>query len=108
VQSQQLPTESQVLEDEVLSEPETADQPTEEMSERHDQLFAKSFILQVYDALARHSSCGAWRICSTQRASEGGSPFAKRQLPGFGVMLHFWGMGDSMIRTVILMAFALT
>jgi hypothetical protein len=68
VQSQQLPTESQVLEDEVLPGTETADQPAEEMSERHDhgknfrgkiriQLFAKSFILQVYDVLARHRRC---------------------------------------------------
>src|SRR5580765_6225973 len=65
VQSQQLPTESQVLEDEVLLGTENADQPTEEMSERHDhsrnyigkvrsELCAKSFILQVYDVLARH------------------------------------------------------
>jgi hypothetical protein len=57
VQSQQLPTESQVLEDEVLPGTESADQPAEEMSERHNhgkncsgkiriQLFAKSFILQ--------------------------------------------------------------
>ena len=62
MQSQQLPTESQ---DEVLPGTESADQPTEEMSERHDhgknftgkiriELFAKSFILQVYDVLARH------------------------------------------------------
>jgi len=52
--------ESQVLEDEVLPELESADQPAEEMSERHDhgtnssgkiriQSFAKSFIQQVYD-----------------------------------------------------------
>jgi hypothetical protein len=65
VQSQQLPTESQVLEDEVFAGTENADQPTEEMSERHDhgkncsgkiriELCAKSFILQVYDVLARH------------------------------------------------------
>ena len=32
--------------------------------------------------------------------------FEKRQLPGFRVMLRFWGMSDSMIRAVILMAFA--
>src|SRR6476620_9016247 len=62
----QLPTESQVLEDEVLPGTENADQPTEEMSERHDhsrhylgkvriELCAKSVILQVYDVLARHS-----------------------------------------------------
>src|SRR6476660_3598256 len=36
VQSQQLPTESQVLEDEVLPGTESVYQPTEEMSERHD------------------------------------------------------------------------
>src|SRR5260370_20564346 len=35
VQSQQLPTESQVLEDEVLPGMESADQPAEEMPERH-------------------------------------------------------------------------
>jgi len=66
VQRQQLPTESQVLEDEVLPGMESADQPTEEMTERHDhsrnyigkvriELCAKSFILQVYDVLARHT-----------------------------------------------------
>jgi hypothetical protein len=66
VQSQQLPTESQVFEDEVLPGTESAHQPAEEMSERHDhgkdssgkiriQSLAKSFILQVYDVLARHS-----------------------------------------------------
>jgi hypothetical protein len=66
VQSQQLPTESQVLEDEVLPGTENADQPTEQMSKRHDhgkncsgkiriELCAKSFILQVYDVLARHT-----------------------------------------------------
>ena len=66
MQSQQLPTESQVLEDEVLPGTENADQPTEEMSERHDhsgnyfgrvriELCVKSFILQVYDVLARQS-----------------------------------------------------
>jgi len=64
VQSQQLPTESQVLDDEVLPGTESADQPAEEMSERHDhdknfsgkiriQSFTKSFILQVYDVLER-------------------------------------------------------
>jgi hypothetical protein len=67
VQSQQLPTESQVLEDEVLPGTENADQATEEMSERHDhsrnyigkvgiELCAKSFILQVYDVFARHTT----------------------------------------------------
>jgi hypothetical protein len=66
VQSQQLPTESQVLEDEVLPGMESADQPPEEMSERHNhgkncsgkiriQSFTKSFILQVYDVLAGHT-----------------------------------------------------
>ena len=67
MQSQQLPTESQVFEDEVLSGTENADQPAEEMSERHDhgknfsgkvriEPCAKSVILQVYDVLARHRS----------------------------------------------------
>ena len=66
MQSQQLPTESQVFEDEVLAGTESADHPTEEMSERRDhsqnligkvriELCAKSFILQVYDVLARHT-----------------------------------------------------
>src|SRR4029077_1595331 len=64
VRSQQLLMKSQVFKDEVLTGTESADQPAEEMSERRDhsrnhigkiriQLFAKSFILQVY-VLARH------------------------------------------------------
>jgi len=66
VQSQQLLMESQVLKDEVLMEAESAEQPAEQMSERHDhvknvtetsriQPCAKSFILPVYDVLARHN-----------------------------------------------------
>ncbi len=66
MQSQQLPTESQVFEDEVLAGTESADYQAEEMPERHDhgknfsgkdriKLCAKSFISQVYDLLARHS-----------------------------------------------------
>jgi hypothetical protein len=66
VQSQQLLTETQVFEDEILPRTESADHPTEEMSERHDhgknligtvriELLAKSWILRVYDVLARHS-----------------------------------------------------
>src|ERR1700682_2236829 len=65
VQSQQLPTESQVFEDEVRPTTERTDQPAEEMPERHDHgknfsgkdrinLCAKSLISQVYDLLARH------------------------------------------------------
>ena len=65
VQSQQLPTESQVFEDEVRPATERTDQPAEEMPERHDhgknfsgkdriKLCAKSLISQVYDLLARH------------------------------------------------------
>src|SRR6516162_10595260 len=65
VQSQQLLMESQVLKDEILMGAESAKQPAEQMSKRHDhvknvtetsriQLCAKSFILQVYDVLARH------------------------------------------------------
>jgi hypothetical protein len=75
VQRQQLPTESQVLESEVLPGTENADQPTEEMSKRHDhgkncsgkvriELCAKSFILQVYDVLARHSIAAETKIVS--------------------------------------------
>jgi len=66
VQSQQLLMESQVLKDEVLMGAESAGQPAEQMSERDDhvknltetsriQLCAKSFILQMYDVLARHN-----------------------------------------------------
>ena len=58
MQSEQLPTESQVFEDEVLAGAERADDPPEEMPEQHNhgkniigtiriQLCAKSFILQV-------------------------------------------------------------
>jgi hypothetical protein len=65
VQSHQLPTESQVFKDKVLAGTESADQPAEEISERHDhgnnltgkfriKAFAKSFILQLYDVLARY------------------------------------------------------
>ena len=65
MQSQQLPTESQVFEDEVLAGTASAGHSAEEMSERHDhnknligtiriQLFSRSFILPVYDVLARH------------------------------------------------------
>ena len=65
VQSGQLPTESQAFKDEVLAGAKRADDPPEEMPERHNhgknnigtiriQLCAKSFILQVYDLLARH------------------------------------------------------
>ena len=65
VQSQQLLTQSQVFEDEVLSGPESADHPPEEMPERQEhgknligtvriELFAKSYILRAYDVLARH------------------------------------------------------
>src|ERR1700693_3152183 len=66
VQSQQLPTESQVFEDEVRPTTERTDHPAEDMQERHDhgknfsgkdriKLCAKSLISQVYDHLARHS-----------------------------------------------------
>src|SRR6266436_4998676 len=78
VQSQQLPTESQVFEDEVLPATESADHPPEEMSERRDhsknfsgkariELCAKSFILCVYDVLARHRS---WRLARSGSVSE--------------------------------------
>jgi hypothetical protein len=74
VQSQQLLMKSQVFEDEVLTEAESADHATEEMLERRDhsrnhigkvriELCAKSFILQVYDVLAKHKCSGALSIC---------------------------------------------
>ena len=67
VQCQQLPTESQVFEDEVRPATERTDQPAEEMPERHDhgknsrgkdriKLYAKSLISKVYDLLGRHTS----------------------------------------------------
>src|SRR5437660_1501307 len=54
------------VEDEILAGTASAEHPTEEMPERHDhsknligtiriQLFANSFILQVYDVLARRN-----------------------------------------------------
>jgi hypothetical protein len=57
--------ESQIFKDEVLAGAESTDRPAEEMSERCDhsrnhigkvriEVCAKSFILQVYDVLARH------------------------------------------------------
>ena len=63
----QLPTESQVFEDEVLAGAKRADNPPEEMPERNNhgkniigtiefRFCAKSFILQMYDDLARHSA----------------------------------------------------
>ena len=66
VQSQQLPTESQVFEDEVRPATERTDQAAEEMPERHDhgknfsgkdriKLCGKSLISQVHDLLARHT-----------------------------------------------------
>ena len=66
MQSQQLLMESQIFKDEVLAGAESTDHPTEDMSERRDhsknlsgkvriELFAASFILQMYTVLARHS-----------------------------------------------------
>jgi hypothetical protein len=77
VQSQQLLMESQVLKDELLVGAESAEQPAEQMSERHDhvknlteasriQLCAKSFILQVYDVLARHRNNSGTRVVVIQ------------------------------------------
>ena len=66
MQSEQLSTESQVFEDEVVAGAKRADDPPEEMPERHNhskniigtiriQFCAKSFILRMYDVLARHN-----------------------------------------------------
>ncbi len=65
MQREQLLTESQVFEQKFFPGTESADHPAEKMPERHDhgenlirivriELFAKSFILWVYDVLARH------------------------------------------------------
>ena len=65
VQREQLLTESQVFEQKVFPGTESADYPAQKMPERQDhgkkfigivriELFAKSFILRVYDVLARH------------------------------------------------------
>jgi len=83
VQSQQLPTESQVLKDEVLAGTASADHPAEEISERRDhsknlrgkvriELFAKSFILLVYEVLARHNPY------SSRKATIGSTTDARR------------------------------
>ena len=66
VQGQQLLTESQVFEQKVFPGTESADHPAEKMPEQYDhgenrtgivriERFAKSFILWMYDVLARHS-----------------------------------------------------
>src|SRR5215831_11259497 len=66
VQGEQLPTESQVFEDEVLAGAKRADDPPEEIPEGHNhgkniigtiriQVSAKSFILQMYNVLARQN-----------------------------------------------------
>ena len=65
MQSEQLPTESQVFKGEVLAGAKRADDPPKEMPERRNhgknitgtiriEPCAKSFILQVYDLLASH------------------------------------------------------
>ena len=65
MQRKQLLTESQVFEQKVFPGTESADHPAEKMPEQHDhgknfigivriELFAKSFILWMYDVLARH------------------------------------------------------
>ena len=65
VQCQQLTTQSQVFEDEILPGAKSTDYPAEEMSERHDhgmnligkvrlELCSKSFIVRMYEVLARH------------------------------------------------------
>ena len=56
MQSQQLPTESQVLEDEVLSGTDAADQPTEEMSERRDHGKNSNEKIRI-QLLPSHSFC---------------------------------------------------
>ena len=66
VQREQLLTESQVFEQKVFPGTESADHPAEKMPKQYDhgenrtgivriELFAKSFILWMYDVLARHT-----------------------------------------------------
>ena len=91
VQSEQLPTESQVFEDEVLAGAKRADDPPEEMPERYKhgkniigtiriQLCAKSLILHMYDVLARHRFAGP-----TQISGHRGLPHRNPQLEQFSV-----------------------
>ena len=65
-------TESQVFQHEVFPETKSTDHPVEEMPERHHhgknlvgtvriEIFAKSFILRVYDVLANHNPSGSNR-----------------------------------------------
>ena len=83
MQSQQLPTESHVFEDEVRPATERTDQPAEEMPERHDhgknfsgkdriKLYSKSLISQVYDLLARHSAKSEGRLNTILQAPRQG------------------------------------
>lgn len=69
----QLLTEGQVFEHEVFAGTECTDHPTQKMPERHDhgkhligaariEPVAKSFIVWVYEVLARHSGSG-WSFC---------------------------------------------
>ena len=91
MQSEQLPTESPVFEDEVLAGAKRADNPPEEMPDRNNhgkniigtiriQLCAKSFILQVYNVLARHSLSACPLIVEAIRLAE--SPDKFRDLLG--------------------------
>jgi hypothetical protein len=67
VQSEQLPTESQVFKHEVLAGTKSADDPPEEMPELHNHgkniiglsefsFFAKSLILQPYDSFCSRTT----------------------------------------------------
>jgi integrase len=91
VQSQQLPTESQVFEDEVFTGTAGADHPAKEMSERRDhsqkligkiriELCAKSFILQAHDILARHNQWQPVHSSETMKAIAVGSEGRERML----------------------------
>jgi hypothetical protein len=68
MESQQLPTQSEVLKDEILAGSECTNNPTEEVPEPHDhgknlirhsqmRLMANSLILRVYDVLMTHRQC---------------------------------------------------
>jgi antitoxin VapB len=72
LQSEQLPTESQVFEEEALAGAKRADDPPEETPGRHNhgkniigtiriQFSAKSFVLQMYDVFGETKQCDVLR-----------------------------------------------
>jgi hypothetical protein len=90
-----LLTESEILKDEVLSGTEGTDNPSQEMSERHDygqnhgqnlietrriKLVSKSFILRVHEVLTRDKP---YIVCNTDltRQANGLNRVSQREFP---------------------------